>query len=68
MPPHIPLGPKNANTCVQKKAKASEIELSPHKHSVIEGLYKASCSTISISEIENMPYFIVYNMIKFLSV
>jgi hypothetical protein len=67
MPPYTPLGPKNTNACIQKKAKASGIELSPHKHLVIEGLYKASCSAISILEIENTPHSTVRDIIKFLS-
>jgi transposase len=67
MPPRTPLGPKNANARVQKKAKASGIELSPHKRSVIEGLHKAGCSATSISEIENTPRSTVRDTIKFLS-
>jgi len=67
MPPRTPLGPKNANARVQKKAKTSGIELSLHKRSVIEGLHKAGCSAKSISEIENMPRSTVRDTIKFLN-
>jgi hypothetical protein len=66
MPPRTPLGPKNADARVQKKTKTSGIELSPHKHSVIKGLHKASCSAKSISEIENIPHSTVCDTIKFL--
>src|SRR3954454_23377521 len=67
MPPRTPLGPRNANARVQKKTKTPGIELSPHKHSVIEGLHKAGCSTTSISEIENTPRSTVRDTIKFLN-
>ena len=64
MPPRTPLGPRSANAHVQKKSKASGTELSPHKRSMIEGMYKVGCSVKSISEIENLPYSTVHDTVK----
>ena len=55
MPLHTPLGPKNTNTCVQKKSKISRIELSPHKYSVIKRLHKGDCSVKDIMKIKEIP-------------
>jgi transposase len=67
MPPRTPLGPRSANSRVHKKSKTSKIELSPHKHSVIEGLHKAGCSIKDIVEIEKGSRSTVRDTLKLLA-
>src|SRR5579862_8032519 len=64
MPPRTPLGPRSANARIQKKSKTPRVELSPHKHSVIEGLHKGGCSVKDIMEIEEIPCSTVCNTLK----
>jgi hypothetical protein len=64
MPPRTPLGPRSANACIKRKSKTSRVELSPHKHSVIEGLHKGGCSVKDIMEIEEIPHSTVCDTFK----
>jgi transposase len=64
MAPRTPLGAVSTNARVSKKNKTPRLELSPHKRSVIEGLYKAGCSVQCIAEIENTPPSTIYDTIK----
>ena len=64
--PRTPLGPKSANACVLKNQKTSKKELSPHKHSMIEGMHLASISTCEISRLTSTPESTIQSTFKLL--
>jgi hypothetical protein len=62
-----PLGPKSANARVLRKNKTSRKELSPHKRSLIEGMYLASIPNCDISRLTQTPESTVRSTVQLLS-
>lgn len=59
-----PLGPKSANARVFKKSQTPKKDLSPHKRSVIKGMYLASLRNCEIARLTKTPESTVWSTIR----